>query len=373
MRVAFNARLLTSPSLRGWNRYTLNLATHLPACGVTPMMLSNAQLHPDHLARLETAGCEVHVGGPRRVIPWEQWWLPREAHCLGAQVLHSPFNFGLPARSRVPRVLTLHDAIDDVYYRKNAAPRRLPRTPGEAYAAISPRLSRRVADQIITVSEHAKGDICRCYGINPSRVTVIHEAADPHFKPATAEQVAAARDHYDLKQPYFFYVGGLEKRKNIPFMLRAFAQASTTASLAIGGGATTEIEPLRSLCKKLGVADRVHWLGWIEEAHLPALYTGALAFIYPSEYEGFGLQLCEAMACGCPVLAANATSLPEVLGEGGETFQLSEPVELTAALDRLTCDDGLRSRQGKRGRNRVADLSWNQTAEKTADVYRGCV
>jgi glycosyltransferase involved in cell wall biosynthesis len=119
-----------------------------------------------------------------------------------------------------------------------------------------------------------------------------------------------------------------------------------------------------------GIGNRLHLLEWVDDEDLPALYAGALCFAYPSMYEGFGLQLCEAMAVGCPTLAARATCLPEVLGNGGETFALDDPGELATLLRRVAEDPAFRADLSSRARARSADFSWRQAAEQTAAVYR---
>ena len=135
-------------------------------------------------------------------------------------------------------------------------------------------------------------------------------------------------------------------------------------------GAAASSDPrLTDLARNLGLGDRLHLLDWVEEEDLPALYAEALAFAYPSEYEGFGLQLCEAMAVGCPTLAARATCLPEVLGIGGATFSLDDPAELAALLRRVATDDAFRADLSARARARSSAFSWRRTAEETIAVY----
>jgi len=121
------------------------------------------------------------------------------------------------------------------------------------------------------------------------------------------------------------------------------------------------------------VANRVRLLGWIAEEDLPALYAEALCFVYPSEYEGFGLQLCEAMAVSCPVLAANATSLPEVLGDGGLTFGLEDPAELSVLLRRISQDLDFRKQLAEAAQQRSKGFRWERTARATVEVYRSLV
>jgi glycosyltransferase involved in cell wall biosynthesis len=277
-------------------------------------------------------------------------------------VLHCPFNFGLPWFAPCPRILTLHDAIDQVY------------DPGRMgwRDRFHHWISRRAAATIITVSEHARGDLVRHLGLDPRRVTVIPEAADPRFhEPVSAETRRLVRSEHGLSRPYFFYVGGWERRKNVPFLLTAFAAAGlNNVELVLAGGRDDQRAALADLGVQLGLGDRLRLLGWVADEHLPALYAEATAFVYPSEYEGFGLQLCEAMAVGCPVLAADATALPEVLGNGGDTFSLGGSEELAALMLRVAGDERYRENLITRGRRRSADFSWRRTAQRTAELYR---
>jgi len=169
-------------------------------------------------------------------------------------------------------------------------------------------------------------------------------------------------------------VGGWEQRKNIPFLLRGFAHAQLrNTELVMAGGRDDQRSHLMSLAKELGIAGQLRLLGWVEEPDLRTLYAEALGFCYPSEYEGFGLQLCEAMAVGCPVLAARATCLPEVLGLGGETFSLDEPSELAGLLHRLVSDSAYRRELAEKAQRRSADFSWARAADQTVEVYQSLI
>jgi len=371
LRVGFNARLLASPDVRGWNRYTVNLLAELPGQGVRPVLYADRPPHPSHLARLPEGSYDVRVAGVRPYAAWEQAWLPRACRRDRVALLHAPANFGLPWSSPCPRVLTLHDAIDQLYH----APRQTSRerwSVGAVRARLAHWSARTRAERVITVSGHARGDLVDRLGVPAWKVRVTPEAADPAItRPVTGEDRSRVRASHRLGRPYVFYVGGWEPRKNVPFLLRAFAEAGLDGvDLVLAGGSEGEGPPVAELARTLGVADRLRAIGRVEDAELPALYAEALCFAYPSEYEGFGLQACEAMAAGCPVMASRATSLPEVVGAGGETFALDSTSGLAGLLRRVSGDPAYREGLVHRARARSADFSWRATAEATAAVYR---
>jgi len=370
LRVAFNARGLSDGTLRGWNRYTVNLLSELSRQGIELFLYSDKRLQEDHLSRLMPGTYRVVQAPAMRYVKWEQAWLPRQCAADSVAILHTPVNFGLPWRSPCPRVMTLHDAIDMVYYRSRTRWwKKL--APGDVRSYLYHRMAAANADRIITVSHHAKTDLVSRMGLAGGKIDVIYEAADARFsEPVTQPTLEKVKLQYQLPSKYVFYVGGWETRKNIRFLLRSFAAADLPeVSLVLAGGKDAQMRDLAELSRTLSIDDRIRLLGWINDQDLPALYAGALSFVYPSEYEGFGLQLCEAMAAGCPTLAARATSLPEVLGQGGETFSLDSSDELVSLLRRVNLDDSFRHELRRRARMRSADFSWASTASRTIGVY----
>ena len=233
-------------------------------------------------------------------------------------------------------------------------------------------VARQRADAVITVSEYSKQDLIAYLDIPEDKISVTYEAADCEFdRPLNEADRARVRAKHQLLHPYIFYIGGWEKRKNIPFLIRAFAEAKLDGvKLVLAGGQDGQRDLLLQLADSLGVASDVMLLGWIDDVDLPVLYAEALGFVYPSEYEGFGLQLCEAMAVGCPTLAANATCLPEVLGDGGELFDLTETTELVELLRRLNRDTTYRNYLIDRAKKRSNDFNWQRTAKQTLSIYR---
>jgi glycosyltransferase involved in cell wall biosynthesis len=375
MRIAVNARLLCEPSLRGWNRYATNLLRELNRQGIETLLYADRPPHPNHLNGLyDGAASDVRIAPEMRYAKWEQYWVPRQCRLDGVDLFHSPFNFGLPWWRSCPQVLTLHDAIAQLYP-GNGLSWLDPFKPAIVLSRLRNWSSRLRANRIITVSEHSKKDLVEHLGIPAERVTVIYEAADTHFlKPVSEGARRRVRDLFKLAKPFVLYVGGWETRKNIPLLLGGFAAAGDLKSdLVLAGGKEGERVLFEKLGRALGIGDRIRLLGWVDDLDLPALYAESLCFVYPSEYEGFGLQLTEAMAVGCPTLAAAATSLPEILGDGGLTFELGDARALGELLRRVSLDDEFRKDLSKRAKLRSQDFSWRRTAAQTIGVYEELV
>ncbi len=368
MRIGFNAHLLHSPTSRGWNRYTVNLLRRLAETGNELVLYGNLPLHEHHISKIPNDRLTVVVSEGMRYFNWEQRWLPARCAADGVDVLHSPFNFGLPWRSTCPRVLTLHDAITHAFGRRSLSEKLRPRAlVSDFYQWVA----RSRADRIITPSEFSRQDIKQHYGISESMIEVIPEAADPGFHQIPSEaECARVRSRYELDNTYIFYVGGWERRKNVTFLIRAFAEALLPdVDLLLAGGTELEIGQISEFTAQLGAKGRVRLEGTVPDEDMRALYADALCFVYPSLYEGFGLQLCEAMAIGCPTFASSATSLPEVLGHGGETFDPNRVDELSALLRRVSTDPDYRSELVSRALARSGEFSWERTASLTLAVY----
>ncbi len=370
LRLGVNARLLSDGSLRGWNRYAVNLLAELPALGVELVLYSATPIATAHLDRLPAGSWRAEVAPAMPYWRWEQSWLPGRCRADRVDLLHSPFNFGLPWSTRCPRVLTLHDAIDWAYYRPRL-PWRDRWTPRATLSRLIHWEARTRAHRVITVSHHAKSDLVRVFGLPADRVDVTYEAADPGFaRPLPVEARAEVRRKLGLPPRYVFYIGGWEGRKNVGFLVDALAASGVPdLALVLAGGKEADRGRLIDRATALGVADRLKLLGYVDDDDLPALYAEALAFAYPSEYEGFGLQLVEAMAVGCPALAADATCLPEILGDGGATFPLGDPRPLASLLARLATDPAFRAGLSRRALARSALFTWRQTAEATLATY----
>jgi glycosyltransferase involved in cell wall biosynthesis len=352
--------------MRGINRYTMNLLWELSQSGQAELVLfSDRPVHP--MFHGEFPFEEVCFESRREII-WEQWDLPRRLRQAKIDVFHAPSNRGLPWLRSCRYVLTIHDTVENI-------PSLLPPRPIKArlrqyYADLA---SVRAADIILTVSEHSKRDICRHWHLGSDRVVVTLEGCDPRFSTKlAAETIEDVCQRFGLPPRYLLYLGGFDRKKNVNGLLKGYALTSRAEvpDLVLAGEKKWEFAATESLALTLNCGERVVFPGVIPDHDLPALYQGALAFVYPSLYEGFGLQLVEAMASGVPVVASNRTSIPEVLGDAGLLFDPEKPEEIAERLRQVSCDATLRERLQRLGAARAAKFSWSRMAAETLAVYR---
>lgn len=328
--------------------------------GCRLVLFTDKELLPAHLQGLDPRTYEIHGAYGHRYPVWEQWWLPRACAEQGVALLHSPMNFGLPVVSPCPTVLTLHDAIDVAFDPPSRQSLR------ERLHRASHWVARRSASRVITVSQHARHDLVEHFAISERRIVVIPGAAD------SASLGHAERDEEALVGlpelgRFVLYAGGFDRRKNVEGLLDAFDLAALNdVRLVLVGRAVPD-----TIQRRIDASEgRIVGTGYLADNALGALYRRALCFVYPSFYEGFGLQLCEAMSQGCAVIAANATSLPEVLGGAGLLFDPTRPSELAQLLRQVAEDATLLRALRERALARGAVFSWRQTAVQTLELYR---
>ncbi|MEO5952114.1 MAG: glycosyltransferase family 1 protein [Chloroflexia bacterium] len=232
--------------------------------------------------------------------------------------------------------------------------------------------SVRRAACVIAISENTRRDIIRFYRADPDRVIVTPLAASPRFKPQPPEEIARIRRIYNLHTDYILAVGNKQPRKNLRRLIRAFAALALDfpdLTLAIAGQSGWQGSQIEAEVSTLGLTNRVRFTGYIPEADLPALYSGATIFCYPSLYEGFGLPPLEAMSCGTPTITSNTSSLPEVVANAALTINPTSIPDLTNALHTLLQDPAKRHEYAQRGIARAAHFSWERTARLTRDAY----
>ncbi len=374
MRVAINAQLLSfTPTYRnaGLSRYIGNLLTSLPAVAPEHQFTAFvAARPPTPVPGLRYWLAAWPTGRPLARILWEQTALPLALLRCRADLLHGPA-YVLPFLCPCPAVLTVHDlsflTVPTAFRRSN-----------RLYLSLSTRRAVRQAQRIIAVSAHTKRDLVRLLGVPPEKITVVHHGLEHEvFRPLPAETVAAFKRQRGLPEEYILFVGTLEPRKNIPTLIRAFARLKREGNwphkLVIAGGRGWLFEEIFALVERLGLRAEVLFPGYIPFAEQPLWYNGAAAFVYPSLYEGFGLPVLEAMACGTPVIAANASALPEVVGEGGLLVPPCDERALAWALAEVLADADRRAELARRGRERAQQFTWPAAARATLAVYAAAV
>lgn len=282
-------------------------------------------------------------------------------------LFHAP-NFLLPPVRRGKTIVTVHDLAFLVHpeYAYPALQRFL--------AAAVPRALAR-ADHVLADSEATRRDAIRLFGLSPDRISVVGAGVDARFRPLDRATLRDVADRYGLSDvPFVLTVGTLEPRKNIEGLIRGFAIARQSAAfphhLVIAGGRGWLYETIFATVEHHNLGDYVHFLGFVPDADLPALYNLADLFAYPSHYEGFGLPVLEALACGTPVLCTDTSSLPEIAGDAAWFIPPGHDEALAAALARLLTDADLRRELGHRGPAHAATWTWDKPAARLLAVYR---
>jgi glycosyltransferase involved in cell wall biosynthesis len=294
---------------------------------------------------------------------WEQIYLPTAS---GNRLLWSPNNTGPLAVAR--QVCTMHDII----------PVEHPEWFNARFAAwykwLLPKLTHR-AQHLIAVSQFTKDRLVERFGVRPEKITVVWNGVDAQFRPRTAEEIAEVREALGIRSPrYLLSLGSLEPRKNVRRLLSAWKRLKRELpedlSLVVVGAKGASL-----VFQDAGIVEApegVHFAGYAKQEHLPALYSGAMALVYPSLYEGFGLPPLEAMACGTPVITSNTTSLPEITGGAALLVDPLDEEAIGEAILRIVRDAPLRAAMRTKSLSRAAHLTWDASAAQTRAVLEEC-
>jgi glycosyltransferase involved in cell wall biosynthesis len=353
----------------GIGRYAGSLARALVACcpGRFSLFYNDVRGIKAPVGLESVPARTVHAGyRPWRMAVWLgqlfgvgfDWLVP------GAELFHATEHL-LPPLHGVPTVLTVHDMIFKLF------PEHQKRLNFWYLNATMPLYCRR-AHAIITVSESSKRDIVAHYRLDPAKITVIREAAAPEFVPAPPAAVLHVRQRYDLPDQFLLHVGTIEPRKNLTRLVEALQRLRSEGHripLVVVGGKGWLYDAFFQRLEELEVCEDVILPGYVPPADLPAVYTAAKAAVMPSVYEGFGLPLLEAMACGTPVISSNASSLPEIGGDAARYFDPYSVEEAARAIQTVWTDGELRETMRKRGLEQAAGFSWARAAEETLVVY----
>lgn len=337
---------------------------------------------------------DLHIHLLRRPDPWpgyklQDWWasnlthhvstlprmtlkqhlhLPRLARQLGVGLLHYP-HFDAPVLwGSVPVVSTLYDAKYLVQPKFFTSLGRLKKV----YMRFCFAQTLRRAAAIITISEATALDLQRIFKVDANRLYVIHLAASPEFQPAADDKQAKIHEKYELTRPFILSVGERRPHKNHVGLIQAYARSQSrhTHDLVIVGQVYQDYTQPEEMAHKLGLANQVHFLANVDTDDLVTFYTAADLFVLISLYEGFGLPILEAMACGTPVIASSTTATGEVTGDGGIQVNPQNTTQVANAIDRVISDANFQRQQILRGYEWCQNFTWQKTAEQTITVYR---
>jgi len=284
----------------------------------------------------------------------------------GADLFHATEHL-LPCLRGAPSVLTVHDMIFKLFP-EHQKRKRL----NYWYLNATMPLYCRRADAVITVSESSKSDIVAHYGLDPDKITVIYEAASPEFKPVEQDTVEAVLRKYGLPERYIIFVGTIEPRKNLTRLVEALQllrDRGQVVPLVAVGAKGWLYDGLFRRVEELEAGRAVVFPGYVPSADLPTVYAAATLAVMPSVYEGFGLPVLEAMACGTPVVSSNSSSLPELGGEAALYFDPYEVEAMAESILQVWTEPALQHKMRQQGLAQAARFSWARAARETQALY----
>ena len=359
MKIAVDARSLLTRSPRGEGRTLRDLYRHIaalrPEWRITLYGEERGQAHMD---RSNVRSATLNLPGYRFNL-WENFGLPLAAKFSGSDLIHAASTTA-PRAPLLPLVLTVHDIIPVVF------------DDGQSRSAVDRfrkqlTLGLQKAKLIIAVSAHTRDDLVRRFFVDPSKIQVIHWGID---KPHVVEHASWPLSEQLASTPYFLAFGGTARRKNTAMIIQAFSRlARGSPPLVIVGLDAGTRARYDELAAHLGCKNRIITLPYIADAQLDSLFTRALALVYVSLYEGFGMPLLEAMVRGVPVIASNTTSIPEVVGEAGLLVDPSDADALAQAMENIIEDTAARESLALRGLTRAEGFKWEDTARRTVEAF----
>ncbi len=382
MRIVINGWFFNQPNT-GSGQYLRQLATRLPHAAsqhefflVVPDRRSFSVIDlttTTNLQSFDYTQDKPPTSNFRKLL-FEQSIIPRAAAALRADLVHVPY-WAPPLRAPVPIVVTIHDIIPLLLKEYRGGP--LVRLYTGLVTAAA-----RGATLIVTDSESSRRDIIRHLGVPDSRVRTIYLAADPKFTPRpNPVDRATVRRKYDLPDNYVLYLGGFDPRKNVEAALQVYTWGQDaigyTHPLVVAGRLPERsdgffVDP-REIARQIEVEEVVRFIGEVDEEDKVALYQGALAFLYPSRYEGFGLPVLEALACGVPVVGSDASSMPEIVGDAGSLVAPDNTRSMAGALIAVVTEASLRKVLSERALRQASKFSWDKTVRETIEAYRSAL
>ncbi|HEY4694993.1 MAG TPA: glycosyltransferase family 1 protein [Candidatus Nanoarchaeia archaeon] len=362
MHVGIDASRIALTERTGTENYSLNLIEAIKQVDKTNKYTLYFNNLPQYFEISQTNFVTRYIPLPRF---WTQARLALECLIKPPDILFVPAHtLPLIHRPGLKTVVTIHDLGSEFLAEHHQFPQKL-------YLNASTRFAVSFATVIIAVSNSTKKDLVKRFGADPKKIKVIYEAVDQNFfSTRDRAEVSGVKLKYGLRRPYLLFVGTVQPRKNLELLIEAFSQTEIrNLDLVIAGKPGWLYEDIYKAPVKFGIDSRVKFLGFVGDDDLPALYSGALAFVLPSLFEGFGLPVLEAMSCGTPVIASRRSSLPEVVGEAGLLFNPRSKKELIAALLKVARDENLRRELIVAGRQQVKKFSWEKAARETVALF----
>ncbi|OGY25464.1 MAG: hypothetical protein A2Z24_01985 [Candidatus Woykebacteria bacterium RBG_16_44_10] len=304
-----------------------------------------------------------------KVIPsprfWTQGRLAFECFVRPPDILFVPAHT-IPALRRpgLKTVTTIHDLGAEFLAEYHQFPQKI-------YLNWATKYIAQHATHLIAVSNFTKKDLIRILKVRAGRISVVYEGVDTKiFYHRPDWEIKQVRANYGIVKDYFLYVGTIQPRKNLTRLMEAFAASELkNIDLVLAGSSGWLNEEIYKAPEKFSVSNHVSFLGYVDREDLPALYGGALGLAFPSLYEGFGLPILEAFACGCPVLTSNIGAMAEVSGEAAFLVDPLSKDEIAAGLKKLATDKALRENLIKKGEEKVKEFSWEKTARETVKIF----
>lgn len=308
----------------------------------------------------ESETFKYQVFGPQKF--WTQFALPiKLTFAAKPNVFFSPAHYG-PRFSKVPYVVTIHD-LSYLHFPE------LFRKEDLFQLTSWSKYSINKSKAIIAPSQSTKNDLVKNYKIDPAKITVTHEGYNKQsFKPQSSSKIAAVKKKYKVAGDYIIFVGTVQPRKNIERLIEAFSSVKNNASLVIVGKKGWLYESILGKSKALGIEKKVVFTGFVPDSELPALISGAKLYVNPSLWEGFGIPVIEAQACGVPVAVSNTSSLPEIVGDSGAFFDPEDTKSIATTVENLLKDEKTRLNLAKAGIENAKRYSWTECAKKTIEV-----
>ncbi len=365
MRIVIDIRTI-SDHFPGIGRYTYDLV-HSLAQQVEAdelILLSNPALANSRFdIRSIASGSKVRIAHTtaRPFTPGEQVRLPGELRAIKPGLIHFPYHV-LPYTAKRPIVVSIHDII----------PIRLPHHFSLRHRILyrfTLGLALRTADWALCPSEATIKDVHSAFPGNSARLIKAPGGVGASFRPRTEREVESVRTAYGLPESYLLYVGSHKPHKNLPALVEAYARLRNAPPLVLAGAEDTRYPETRRKVVALRLTGKILFPGAVAESSLPALYSGARAFVFPSRYEGFGFPPLEAMACGTPVACSDIACLRETTGGAALLFNPESSESIAASIERILEEDELCEDLRGRGLRRAAELSWDQAARQALDVY----